>query len=35
VRRLDEDTVECRVERHADVVKWINGTGLNMPAPRD
>lgn len=31
VTRLDEHTVECRVERHADVVKWINGTGLDMP----
>jgi len=30
VKRLDELTVECRVERHADVVKWINGTGLDM-----
>lgn len=30
VKRLDEYTVECRVERHADVVKWINGTGLDM-----
>ena len=31
VKRLDESTVECCVERHADVVKWINGTGLDMP----
>jgi D-amino peptidase len=34
VKRVDEDTVECRVERHADVVKWINGTGLDMPPRR-
>ncbi len=33
VQRLDEYTVACQVERHADVVKWINGTGLDMPAP--
>ncbi len=34
VRRIDDYTVEGRVERHCDVVKWINGTGLDMPAPR-
>ncbi len=28
VTRLDECTVECTVQRRADVVKWINGTGL-------
>lgn len=33
VRRVDEYTVESIVERHCDVVKWINGTGLNMPPP--
>ena len=32
VRRLDEYTVEGRVEQRCDVVKWINGTGLDMPA---
>jgi len=31
VRRVDEVTVEGRVERHCDVVAWINGTGLDMP----
>ena len=30
VRRIDEHTVEARVERHCDVVKWIVGTGLDM-----
>jgi D-amino peptidase len=30
VERLDEYTVAGRVERHCDVVKWINGTGLDM-----
>jgi D-amino peptidase len=34
VRRVDEHTVESRVERHCDVVRWINGTGLDMPAVR-
>ena len=28
VRRVDEHTVEAVVERHCDVVKWINDTGL-------
>jgi len=28
VRRVDEYTVECRVERQCDVVKWIVNTGL-------
>jgi D-amino peptidase len=31
VRRLDDYTVEGRVEQRCDVVKWINGTGLDMP----
>jgi D-amino peptidase len=31
VRRIDDYTVEGRVERHCDVVKWILGTGLDMP----
>lgn len=30
VRRLSDHTVEARVGRQADVVKWINGTGLDM-----
>lgn len=30
VRRLDEHTVEGRVEQQCDVVKWILGTGLDM-----
>jgi D-amino peptidase len=34
VERKDDFTVEGRVERRADVVKWIIGTGLGMPAPR-
>lgn len=28
VRRIDEYTVECKVDRHCDVVKWIVGAGL-------
>jgi D-amino peptidase len=28
VKRTDERTVECGVERHGDVVKWIVSTGL-------
>ena len=31
VRRLDEYSVEGRVEQQCDVVKWILGTGLDMP----
>ena len=31
VRRLDDYTVEGRVEQRCDIVKWINGTGLDMP----
>lgn len=30
VERVDEYTVGGRVERHCDVVKWVNGTGLDM-----
>lgn len=30
VNRLDDHTVEARVGRQADIVKWINGTGLDM-----
>jgi len=30
VRRVDDHTVEARIGRQADVVKWINGTGLDM-----
>jgi D-amino peptidase len=33
VRRIDEYTVEGQVEQQCDIVKWINGTGLDM-APR-
>ncbi len=32
VMRLDDHTVEARVGRQCDVVKWINGTGLDMQA---
>jgi len=31
VRRVDECTVECVVERHCDVVNWIVPAGLAMP----
>jgi D-amino peptidase len=30
VQRVDEYTVGGRVERYCDVVKWVNGTGLDM-----
>jgi D-amino peptidase len=30
VRRLDDHTVEARVGRQCDVVKWLLGTGLDM-----
>jgi D-amino peptidase len=33
VRRLDDCTVECRVERHGDVIKWITGSGMEGTAP--
>jgi D-amino peptidase len=29
VRRLDEHTVACQIERQCDVIKWITGTGLD------
>jgi D-amino peptidase len=32
VQRLDDHTVQGCVERQCDVVQWILGTGLNMPA---
>ena len=32
VARLDDHTVEARVGRQCDVVKWITGSGLDMPA---
>ncbi len=34
VRRIDEYTVEGRAEQQCDVLKWIDGTGLDMPPPR-
>ena len=30
VQRLDDHTVEARVGRQAGIVKWINGSGLDM-----
>jgi len=30
VRRVDDHTVEARIGRQADIVKWINGSGLDM-----
>lgn len=30
VARLDDHTVESRVGRQADIIKWITGTGLDM-----
>ena len=32
VLRIDNHTVEARVGRQCDVVKWLLGTGLEMPA---
>ena len=29
VQRLDEHTVACQIERQCDVIKWLNGTGLD------
>jgi D-amino peptidase len=34
VKRLDEFTVEKVLEQRADVVKWLNGTGLKMEKPK-
>ena len=31
VHRVGERTIEGRVARQCDVVKWILGTGLDMP----
>lgn len=31
VERADEYTIQARVDQQCDVVKWILGTGLNMP----
>jgi D-amino peptidase len=33
VERVDEFTVQGRAERHGDVMKWLSGTGLDMPDP--
>jgi D-amino peptidase len=32
VLRLDDHTVEARVGKHCDVLKWLTGAGLDMPA---
>jgi D-amino peptidase len=34
VQRIDEYTVEGVIERQCDVVKWLLGTGLDMPEPK-
>jgi hypothetical protein len=34
VQRVDELTVQGRVDRQCDVVKWLLGTGLDMPPER-
>jgi len=34
VERIDEFTVQAVLDQRADVVKWINGTGLNMEKPK-
>ncbi|MCZ7648801.1 MAG: M55 family metallopeptidase [Planctomycetota bacterium] len=33
VERVNERTVRARVERYCDIMMWIVGTGLDMPAP--
>jgi D-amino peptidase len=33
VRLLDDCTVQCRVERHGDVLQWIIGAGMEGAAP--
>ncbi len=33
VRRVDEYTVEARVDQQCDIVKWITGNSPNMPEP--
>jgi hypothetical protein len=33
-RRVDEYTIEQRVDCQCDVVKWLAGHGLNMPPRR-
>ena len=33
VQRLDDYTVERRIERHCDVVTWIAAAGLDLPDP--
>ncbi|MHC4401109.1 MAG: M55 family metallopeptidase [Planctomycetota bacterium] len=33
VQKIDQYTVEARVTRQCDVLKWIIGTGLDMPKP--
>src|SRR5262249_20973617 len=33
VERLDDRTVQCRVERHGDVIKWITGSGMGGTGP--
>jgi D-amino peptidase len=32
VVRVDAHTVQCRVERRADVMRWLDGAGLDMEA---
>jgi len=34
VQRVNDYTVQGRVDRHCDVVKWLLGTGLDMPETR-
>ena len=33
VERIDAHTVQARLDRQCDVMKWITGTGLDMPEP--
>jgi D-amino peptidase len=33
VERIDQHTVQTRLDQQCDVIKWITGAGLNMPEP--
>ena len=33
VEKIDQHTVQARLDQQCDVMKWITGTGLDMPEP--
>lgn len=35
VKRIDDYTVGATVSQHCDIMKWYNGTGLDMPPAQD